>query len=431
MTARSEGNARLPGRGEAAPAPDGAFALQQQGDLPPRAGLERLGRRRQAALRGARRPGALRGRPRAEDPRRVRQGRAHDHRVRQRHRHVARRGDRATSARSPSRARASSSRAHRRPGEGRAADRPVRRRLLLVVHRRRPGDARSRAAPAAPAGEGVRWESDGAGEYTVETVEKATRGTDVVLHLREGEDELLADAALKAILRKYSDHIAIPIVMQKLEWSEEKKEMVATGLEETVNRPPRSGRVRRARSPTSSTRSSTSTSRTTSTRRSPGRTTGSRGARSTRSSSTFPRARRSTSGTASAVTGSSSTCGASSSWTTPSELLPAYLRFVRGVVDSNDLPLNVSREILQQNRDVEAIRAGCTRRVRSSCSRTWPRTRRRSTPTFWKEFGRVLKEGVARGPGEPRADREAAALRVDARRQRRADRSRSPTTSRA
>ena len=61
------------------------------------------------------------------------------------------------------------------------------------------------------------------------------------------------------------------------------------------------------------------------------------------------------------------------------QLLPAYLRFVRGVVDSNDLPLNVSREILQQSRDVEAIRAGCTERVLCRSSRTWPRTRRRST----------------------------------------------------
>src|SRR5262250_857240 len=66
-----------------------------------------------------------------------------------------------------------------------------------------------------PAGEAVRWESDGTGEYTIETVEKKTRGTDVVLHLREGEDDLLSDFRLKEILRKYSDHIAVPIVMQK------------------------------------------------------------------------------------------------------------------------------------------------------------------------------------------------------------------------
>ena len=87
----------------------------------------------------------------------------------------------------------------------------------------------------AAAGDGVRWESDGAGEYVIESVVKATRGTDVTLHLREGEDEFLSDDRLKALVRKYSDHIAIPIVMQRLEWNAEKQETVATGLEETVN----------------------------------------------------------------------------------------------------------------------------------------------------------------------------------------------------
>ena len=98
---------------------------------------------------------AVRERSRPEDPGELRQGRAHDHHLRQRHRHVARGGDRATSARSPSRGtREFFEQADRRPGEGRAPDRPVRRRLLFVVHRRRPGHASTRAAPALPAERG-------------------------------------------------------------------------------------------------------------------------------------------------------------------------------------------------------------------------------------------------------------------------------------
>src|SRR5947209_4052889 len=85
------------------------------------------------------------------------------------------------------------------------------------------------------ADQGVRWESDGGGEFTVEAAEKAGRGTDVILHLREGEDELLSEWKLKAIIRKYSDHIAIPIVMKKLKWDKEKSEETLTDEDETVN----------------------------------------------------------------------------------------------------------------------------------------------------------------------------------------------------
>ena len=85
------------------------------------------------------------------------------------------------------------------------------------------------------AGEAVRWESDGGGDYSIEAVEKEDRGTEVILHLREGEDELLDDFRLRALIRKYSDHIAIPIRMQKRVWDEDKKEHKPTGEDETVN----------------------------------------------------------------------------------------------------------------------------------------------------------------------------------------------------
>jgi molecular chaperone HtpG len=83
---------------------------------------------------------------------------------------------------------------------------------------------------------GVRWESTGEGSYTVETVEQASRGTDVVLHLRADEDELLSGFRLREILRRYSDHIAIPILMAKESWDQDASKYVATGEDEQVNR---------------------------------------------------------------------------------------------------------------------------------------------------------------------------------------------------
>jgi len=81
----------------------------------------------------------------------------------------------------------------------------------------------------------VKWESTGEGEYSVETVEKADRGTDVILHLRPGEDELLSGDRLRAILRKYSDHITVPILMKQEKWDAEVRKQVVTDEDERVN----------------------------------------------------------------------------------------------------------------------------------------------------------------------------------------------------
>ncbi|MCB1997004.1 MAG: molecular chaperone HtpG, partial [Rhodoferax sp.] len=88
----------------------------------------------------------------------------------------------------------------------------------------------------APAGQGVRWSSTGTGDFEVETIEKAGRGTDVILHLREGEEEFLSTWKLKSIIGKYSDHISLPILMRKETWDEEKKAQVTTDEWETVNK---------------------------------------------------------------------------------------------------------------------------------------------------------------------------------------------------
>src|SRR5437762_7369967 len=216
---------------------------------------------------------------------------------------------------------------------------------------------------------GVRWESAGQGEYTLETVTREGRGTEVTLHLREGEDELLSGFRLRSILRKYSDHITIPILMKKerleTDVDKDKGEQIIKNEDEQINQ----------------------------------------------ASALWARPK-------SEITGEQyqefykhvgHDFEAPLAWThahvegkqeytlllyvpahapfdlwdrehrhgvklyvqrvfimdDAEQLMPAYLRFVRGVIDSNDLPLNVSREILQESKTVEAIRAGCVKRVLS------------------------------------------------------------------
>ena len=241
---------------------------------------------------------------------------------------------------------------------------------------------------------GVRWESDGHGEYTLETVPRAQRGTEVTLHLREGEDELLSGFRLRSILRKYSDHITIPILMQKEEWDQGKGEQIVKGEDEQINQ----------------------------------------------ASALWARPK-------SEITDEQyrefykhvgHDFDAPLAWThakvegkqeytlllylpahapfdlwdrdhrhgvklyvqrvfimdDAGELMPAYLRFVRGVIDSNDLPLNVSRELLQESKTVEAIRAGCVKRLLSLLEEL-SENETEKYATAWKEFGLVLKEGIA------------------------------------
>ena len=261
----------------------------------------------------------------------------------------------------------------------------------------------TRRAGLAP-DEGVRWESDGTGEYTIENLPKQSRGTDVILHLREGEDELLSDFKLKSILRKYSDHIAIPIVMQKLEWSEEKKEMVATGLEETVNQA--SALWARPKSEITDEQYQEFYKHVAHDFDAPlAWTHGKVEGRQEYTQLLYLPAhapfdlwdRHQRRGLKLYVRRVFIMDDAE-------HLVPAYLRFVRGVVDSNDLPLNVSREILQESRDVDAIRSGVARRVLSLLEELNEKQPEKYA-TFWKEFGRVLKEGV----GEDSGNREKLA----------------------
>jgi len=254
------------------------------------------------------------------------------------------------------------------------------------------------------AGQAVRWESDGAGEFSVEPAEKASRGTDVILHLREGEDELLSERGLKAILRKYSDHIAIPIVMRKVKWDKDQSQEVATDEDETVNQA--SALWARPKSEISEEQYQEFYKHIAHDGDAPLAYTHNRveGRQEYVQLLYMPsrapfdlwdrRARR----------GLKLYVRRVFIMDDAEQLLPAYLRFVRGVVDSNDLPLNVSREILQESRDIEAIRAGCTKRVLSMLEDLAENAKDKYS-AFWKEFGQVLKEGV----GEDFANRDRIA----------------------
>ncbi len=255
---------------------------------------------------------------------------------------------------------------------------------------------------------GVRWESSGEGEYSLETIDKPTRGTEVILHLRMDEDEFLSGMRLRNIVRKYSDHITLPIVMKKEEWSQEDKKNTITDEDETINQasalwarpkneiteeqyhefykhvahdfdPPLAYSHARvegkqeyiqllyipARAPFD----------------------------------LFDREHRH---------GIKLYVQRVFIMDDAEKLLPNYLRFIRGVIDSNNLPLNVSREILQESKDIDTIRAGVVKKILAlieDLSKGEDEQNIAKFKTFYREFGQVLKEGV----GEDYTNRERIA----------------------
>jgi len=265
----------------------------------------------------------------------------------------------------------------------------------------------TRRAGLAP-GEAVRWESDGGGEYSIEAVEKAERGTEVTLRLREGEDELLDDFRLRALIRKYSDHIAIPIRMEKSIWDEEKKAHKHTGEDETVNQA--SALWARPKTEISEEQYQEFYKHVAHDFETPLAWTHNRveGRHEYTQLLYLPSHAPFDLWDRQHRHGIKLYVRRVFIMDDAEQLLPAYLRFVRGVVDSSDLPLNVSREILQQSKDIEAIRSGCTKRVLGLLE-DLAQNQKDKYAGFWKEFGLVLKEGV----GEDHANREkiAALLR--------------------
>ena len=243
---------------------------------------------------------------------------------------------------------------------------------------------------------GVRWESDGEGAYSIENVDQATRGTEVVLHLREGQDEFLDAYRLRNIIRKYSDHVSLPILMAK--------EGDEAGGEESVNQA--SALWARAKKDVTDSEYNEFYKHISHDYEDPLAHVHSHveGAQSYVTLFYVParapfdlwdRERRQ---------GVKLYVKRVFIMEDSASLMPDYLRFVRGIVDSSDLPLNVSREILQKNRHIDAIRAASVKKVLGLLE-TLMTGEPEKYRKFWNEFGRVIKEG----PGEDFSNRERLA----------------------
>ncbi len=255
---------------------------------------------------------------------------------------------------------------------------------------------------------GVRWESAGEGDYTLEAVEKTGRGTEVILHLREEEDSLLSGWQIRTIIRKYSDHITLPILMKKEEWSKEKSANEITDEDETVNQA--SALWARPKSDITQDQYHEFYKHVAHDFEPPlayvhAKVEGKQEYTqllyipSKAPFDLFDREHRH---------GIKLYVRRVFIMDDAEQLLPNYLRFVRGVIDSNDLPLNVSREILQESKDIESIRAGAVKKVLSlieDLAQSEEGSDQEKFKTFWKEFGQVLKEGV----GEDYSNRERIA----------------------
>ncbi|GAA4018600.1 molecular chaperone HtpG [Actimicrobium antarcticum] len=263
-----------------------------------------------------------------------------------------------------------------------------------------------------PASEGVRWESEGAGDFTVEAIDKPQRGTTITLHLRADQDEFLSDWKLKSIIRKYSDHISLPIQMQKEEWDEEKKESVVTTDVETINQA--SALWARNRNEITPEQYVEFYKHVSHDFEAPLTYTHNRvEGRSEYTQLLYIPAR------APFDLWDRNKRGGIKLYVKrvfimddAEQLMPVYLRFTKGVIDSNDLPLNVSRELLQESRDVKVIREGSTKRVLSmleELANNDEQAEKDKYVTFWNEFGQVLKEGI--GEDATNKDRIAKLLR--------------------
>ena len=254
----------------------------------------------------------------------------------------------------------------------------------------------SRRAGAAP-GEGVRWSSEGTGEFELETIERAERGTDVILHLRDGEDEFLSNWKLKAIIGKYSDHVSLPILMRKEEWDAEAGKQVTRDEWAPVNKA--AALWTRSKSDITEEQYNEFYKQISYDTEAPLAYTHNRvEGRSDYTQLLYIPAK------APFDLWNRDKRGGVKLYVKrvfimddAEALMPVYLRFVKGVIDSADLPLNVSRELLQESRDVRAIREGSTKRVISmleALANSEDEAERAKYKAFWRDFGPLLKEGV-------------------------------------
>ena len=252
--------------------------------------------------------------------------------------------------------------------------------------------------------QGVRWESDGSGEYTLEVVDQETRGTEVTLHLRDGEDELANANRLRTIIRKYSDHITVPIVMKEEEWDKDNSVYRTSGKDETVNQA--SALWARSKSEITEEQYHEFYKHVAHDFAAPLAYSHNKieGLKEYTQLLYIPARAPFDLWEREHRRGVKLYVRRVFIMDDAEQLLPVYLRFVRGVIDSADLPLNVSREILQESKDIDAMRAGNVKRVLSMIEDLAENDKEKFA-TFWKEFGRVIKEGVV----EDYANRERIA----------------------
>ena len=258
------------------------------------------------------------------------------------------------------------------------------------------------------AADGVRWSSIGSGDFEVESIERAERGTAVILHLREGEEEFLSTWKLKSIIAKYSDHISLPILMPTQRWNEDQKAQVETGEWETVNKA--AALWTRPKSDITDAQYQEFYKQISYDQEAPLAYTHNRVEGRTEytqllyvpAKPPFDLWNRDKRG------GVRLYVKRVFIMDDAEALMPVYLRFVKGVIDSADLPLNVSRELLQESRDVKAIREGSTKRVLSMLEDV-AENQKDKYAEFWGQFGAVLKEGIGEDHGNQ--DRLAKLLR--------------------
>ena len=251
---------------------------------------------------------------------------------------------------------------------------------------------------------GVRWTSEGAGDYTLEAIEDAPRGTEVVLHLRDDDKEFADHWRLRSIIKKYSDHITFPVRMLEQVFAEEGEEEPKTPELETINST--KALWTRSKSEISDEEYQDFYKQVCHDFEEPMAWSHNRveGRYEYTSLLYVPKRAPFDLYERDQTHGVKLYVQRVFIMEDPEKLMPRYLRFVRGLVDSSDLPLNVSREILQSNKVIDSIRSGSVKKV-LSLLQDMADNRAEEYAEFWPQFGRALKEG----PGEDFANKEAVA----------------------
>lgn len=274
----------------------------------------------------------------------------------------------------------------------------------VVVKTRKAGVAADQA---------VYWESDGRGEYKIKTITKKDRGTEITLYMKKDQDEFLNDMRLRTIIRTYSDHITLPILMKKAETEDDKKKReegeVVVAEEETVNQANALWTLAKSeikdeqyhelykhiahdyQEPLTWTHNKVE-------------------GKSEYTSLLFiPKKAPFDLWDRDQQHGLKLYVKRIFIMDDAEHFMPMYMRFVKGIIDSNDLPLNVSRELLQSNASIERIKSGCVKRVLSVLEKM-ANNKPEDYLEFWAEFGQVLKEGPGEDSGNK--DRVAKLIRV-------------------